>query len=708
MLKCKSPLEHLVSGRNRLQSLIFLLSSLEFIHFLFGPIGSKSSAKGLSDFLFLLLILFHVLWGILLLSKSRRKLLYAVFQFPQFLFSVSLILFIFSFVYALNANMDYVQRFQATGGNINLAPDSTTERLNSLIRYLPFLLLNGFVLAFLRVVKKNLALRAAGASGFIGVWGLPLCLISAGFYAFSFPSFLSLQGFPYLAYLSLIPLFIVFNHSTFRNGVFYGVVFGVVQTMLINYWLGTFNLLSLQFITIYYLIIYTIFMIVTLWLHRNTGKFNFLVFPAAWVVFDYVRTYGFMGYPWGMPGTSQYGFIPLIQIASLTGVWGISFLVVLCNSVLSEVVSAIIGDGLKEESWNMKSLWKKIPLLPPALFLLLFLLSLIFGYTKLKQESNPQPERTVKIALIQQNTDPRKHNYDLSLTKLKRLTDMALKEKPDLIVWPETAFVPNIRRWSKEDPEKYQLARLVKEFLLYQKQTGTWLLTGNDDYLLKTDEMGDQVRLDFNASVLFSHMGQRIETYHKVHLVPFTEYFPFKEELPWLYRLLLNFDINLWEPGEERTVFLHPLFSFSTPICFEDCFPGEIRDFILAGANVIINLSNDYWSLTSVEAKQHFINAVFRAVETGKPLLRATVSGLTSYVDTEGRLIESTPYYQEAYITVDVPIEKSPPTFYLRFGDWFPAAMIILLGVILELSYLLNTKVLKRIIRAVFRKKPFA
>ena len=221
---------------------------------------------------------------------------------------------------------------------------------------------------------------------------------------------------------------------------------------------------------------------------------------------------------------------------------------------------------------------------------------------------------------------------------------------------------------------------MVRDFLEYQQELGTWLLTGNDDYVLSEGENGEEVRLDYNAAVLFSTAGERVETYHKIHLVPFTEYFPYKESLPGFYKLLLAFDVYLWEPGKDRVIFDHPRFSFFTPICFEDTFPDDIRRFIKLGAEVIINISNDYWSLTEVEAKQHYINSLFRAVENRRPLLRATASGLTCYVDPTGKLEAAVPYYSEEYLLAEVPVGNSRLTFYTRHGDWFPLLQGLMLA----------------------------
>ncbi|MFO7782299.1 MAG: nitrilase-related carbon-nitrogen hydrolase, partial [Spirochaetia bacterium] len=130
----------------------------------------------------------------------------------------------------------------------------------------------------------------------------------------------------------------------------------------------------------------------------------------------------------------------------------------------------------------------------------------------------------------------------------------------------------------------------------------------------------------------------------------------------------------------------HPRFGFSTPICFEDIFPNEVRGFVRNGAEVIVNISNDYWSLTPVQAKQHFIGSVFRTVENRRPMVRATASGLTAHIDRWGRIRATAPYYEEAYLVADVKIPADDvTTVYTRFGDWFPlasAAAVILMALL--------------------------
>ncbi len=593
---------------------------------------------------------------------------------PELLFSITALLFLFTYIYATNANMDYVQRFMASHGNLRLAPNSTQERRSALLRFLPLLALDLVWYAAPRIGRPADARQALEARSPAGTWSLLLALLSGFLSALAFPSFLRTDGMPVLGWVSLVPVLLCLAEAPIPWGIFYGTLAGVLQTMISNYWLGTFNLLTLQFVTVVTTLEYIPFMAAALFLLRRARFLGFLVFPAAWTVFDWLRSMGFLGYPWGMPGASQYSVIPVIQISSLTGVWGVTFLVVLANAVAAWYLSAAVTRQRQGSA---------------AWIVLMAALAASLGFAGVRavQAAHAAPAaRTVRLALIQQDSDPRKDDYGETFDTLRRLTDRALPSNPDLIVWSETAFVPNIRRWSQEDPKVYPYAALVRDFLAYQKSVGRWLITGNDDYSVLELPTGEE-RLDYNGSVLFSPQGERVETYHKMHLVPFTEYFPYKKQLPGIYRLLLSFDAYLWEPGDRRVVFQVPGLAFSTPICFEDVFPDDVRRFVAAGAEVILDLSNDYWSLTETEAMQHAANATFRAVENGRPLARASASGLTCLITPDGRVLARSPFFTQSGLVVDVPLAAPHDTLYTRWGDWFPLLLAALLLVLFAGSF---------------------
>jgi apolipoprotein N-acyltransferase len=663
---------------------------------LLGPFTLPWKHLPYSDYVYLLILLAHLVPGAVLLvgAASRKGWLPSLrLKLPEVLFLVCLVFFLFSYIYASNANMDYVQRFMASGGAVRLALDTTQERLQAAARFLPLLLLNLFFYLWVRLRRRPR--RAAE-------WALPLALLSVVLAVLAFPSFASLDGVGPLAFVALVPLFLVFRLAPFGWALFYGVGYGLLQGMLINYWLGTYSLVTLQLVCLVYLVFYAVFLLPTLWLYRRSRRLGFLLLPAAWVVFEYLRSTGFLGFPWGIWGTTQYQFSTLIQISSFTGVWGVSFVALLVNSALAAGLLTLTAPGVPPEAPG-----GPVPALPPRRgrggpllgvaqlgvvqllsAALVFLFCLGFGLVSELQRGRLPVQKTVRLALIQQNSDPRKTDYRETFDTLVRLTDAAAASDPALVVWSETAFVPNIRRWSQVPPDQHPLAALVRDFYAYLSSRRQWLLTGNDDYELVQVGNGAEERRDYNAAVLFDPSAARVRTYHKMVLVPFTESFPWKETLPGVYQWLTERDVYLWEPGSERVVFQHPAFRFSTPICFEDAFPDHVRRFVRDGAEALLNISNDYWSLTEVEGKQHTVNALFRAVENRVPLVRTTASGLTCYVDTEGRLRASLPYYEQAYLVVDVQFPPHQSTTYTLLGDWFPQLLAALLALAALLSLL--------------------
>jgi apolipoprotein N-acyltransferase len=656
-----------------------------------GPFAVPLDRLLYSDYLYFALLAAHLAAGlILLLVRGGRTPPPAAarpaarFRFPEVLFLACLVLFLFSYIYALNANMDYVQRFIASGGAVRLALDTRQERLGALVKFAPLLLLNLFWYLLWRLQRDRSDARLVAGLHPFSRWAAALTLLSVALATMSFPSLAYRDGLGLAAFFSLVPLFLVFSAVPVGWGVFYGTLYGLLQGMLLNYWLGTYSLVTLQLVCFVLGLYHAAFFLPTLWLRSRLGRVRFLVLPLAWVVFEYLRTSGFLGYPWGLWGTSQHAFHTLIQVASLTGVWGVSFIVVLFNSGLAAALEAcwVRGGADAPRPPGPGSEARRGPgqLLASALVLLA---ALCFGFVNLAHLDRLSAARSARLALVQQNSDPRKNDYHETFRTLVRLTDQALEARPDLVVWSETAFVPNIRRWSQLDPGQYPLSALVQEFLRYQKGIGTWLVTGNDDYELVRDGKAAEQRRDYNATVLFDPAGARVATYHKLRLVPFTEYFPWREQLPGLYKWLMERDVYLWEPGTERLVFQHPRFRFATPICFEDAFPREVRLFARGGAQLIVNVSNDYWSLTEVEARQHAANALFRAIENRLPLVRATASGLTCHIDYTGRLRAQLDYYTEGQLVVDVELHDLPATPYNRWGDWFP---LLLAGLLLVLA----------------------
>ena len=185
------------------------------------------------------------------------------------------------------------------------------------------------------------------------------------------------------------------------------------------------------------------------------------------------------------------------------------------------------------------------------------------------------------------------------------------------------------------------------------------------------------MRVDFNAALLIE--GDRIvDTYRKLHLVPFTESFPFQTTLPRVYGWLKSADTHFWEQGSVATVFQAGGVRFSTPICFEDTFGYLCRGFIQRGADVLVNMTNDAWSFSVPAAMQHMTMAVFRAVENRRSVVRSTNAGMTTLIDPNGRILSQLPPFIEGSLVGTVPVHRGAFTLYTRWGDWLPWTLLAL------------------------------
>lgn len=631
-------------------------------------IGQQSYRFSIGDALLPLLLTAQLLCGAyFILAQDRRVVAARVRRAVEPLVWLGLLAFAFGYVFALNANMDYVQRFVATGGDLRIAPDTRTERISVAARYAPIVL-----------VDLALWLRYAVRSDRLGRLHEPLLVVtSIALTVLAQPSALRLSGIAPLAWIAPIPLLYLqidlVQRQDLQRAWAYGIVYGTFTVLIGNYWLATFNLLSLQVAVLVYGAYFALFFgVVVHGLAQVPVRWQLPFLVASWTAFDYLRSVGFLGYPWLLTAHSQYLNVPLLQWASIGGVWFVGALVI----APAAMVALALQRGALRTRRNHLS--RTIALS----FLLIGGVHAVGGAFLLMPR---QYRATSRVALVQQNTDPRKHAYEDTFTTLRTLTDRALEQDPHLIVWSETAFVPNIRRWSQEDVRRYRYARLVQRLLVYLREVPTHLVTGNDDYERILDAEGNEIeRMNFNAAMHFLPHGRRADTYHKIRLVPFTEHFPYARALPGIYRLLQDFDVTFWTPGTDYTVFDHPDFTFATPICFEDVFPGHVRRFARAGAEVIVNLSNDYWSLNPVAARQHLAAAQFRAAELQRPMLRATASGVTAYIDDRGRLIAELPQFTPDVLTVDVAVPRTPAkTVYFYLGDWFAYLALMVTGVLL-------------------------
>ena len=506
-----------------------------------------------------------------------------------------------------------------------------------------------------------------------------LLLLSALLFALAHPSLVSEWGLGPLAFIAIAPLFLVLRRAGWLQVVLYGALYGYVSYAAYNYWLATFHPLAIIIVPVVYMgYLVVLFPLLKLADHLFP-RYGYLVQVLLWVGYELVKSLGFLGYSYGTMGYTQYRWIDLIQIAGLTGVWGVSLLVVAASALLARLLAEAID--ARTAPWRRITLvrfWRE-QRVPVLCWAVLMAASVVYG---MAARNDYQADRQWRVALVQQNIDPWRggfYAYEKSLDVLLRLSDAALQEDPDIVIWSETSFVPGIDWHTRHRLDARRFA-LVKRLRTYLDRQTVPFVVGNDDGQLERTADGE-VRVDYNAAILFKE-GEIVDTYRKIRLVPFTESFPFKEQLPGIYQWLKDADTHFWKQGTEYVVFDSgmdgaPGVRFSTPICFEDTFGYLGREFVRRGAQVLVNMTNDSWSFSVPAEMQHMLMGVFRAVENRRSVVRSTNGGMTVTIDPDGRITSVLEPFTADYLIGTVPVVEGPATLYTRWGDWFGVAALL-------------------------------
>ena len=496
-----------------------------------------------------------------------------------------------------------------------------------------------------------------------------LLALSAVLFALSFPNVLNQWGFFPLAFICIAPLFIVVHSAGWVRIFLYGIAYGYGSYALFNYWLGAFHPLAGVIVYVIYASYFLVLLPMLKLADRIFPRYGFLLQAGMWIAYEYLKTLGFLGYPYGAIGYTQYLFLPFIQISSVFGFWFVSLMVI--------IPSVFLGNALKTGFSGFKPFVRQNRIFI-YIYAVVFVAVLVFGFAS-PSDFSDSPE--IKLGFVQHNADSWKggnRQYESNKNTLIRLSNEALEADPDIemMIWSETAFVPGID-WHtryRTDPTAFRLVRELKEFFATQDIP---YVTGNDDGQLEPDESGELRRVDYNAVLLYDD-GVLKQTYRKTHLVPFSEHFPYQHIMPRFYQALKDRDYHWWEKGTEYTVFNAAGVRFSTPICFEDVFGYLSREFINNGAQILVNMTNDSWSGSIPSEMQHMAMAVFRAVENRRTMVRGTNSGITCTIEPDGEVTAMIEPFEENYMINTVPIYEETTTLYTRWGDWFAVLLLVL------------------------------
>lgn len=459
----------------------------------------------------------------------------------------------------------------------------------------------------------------------------------------------------FLAYFGFIPLIYVLLNVSAKQSIRYSFLASITANIISLYWIGLNS--GASFIVVFASLIGAILYLSIFWVlfgmavsfAENKFSNGLLVFPFAWVVMEYLRSFGALGFPWINIALTQTNYLPLIQIADITGTYGIAFWILLINVALYLAITAI----------------KKVKYLlyPIGLFLLLF----CYGTIKINSIENPIGN-SISIAVTQPNINPdekwerdsREANFEL----MHGLLDSALIMEPDMVLWPESA-VPAYLRLSA-----YRRQPIANKLI----RANIPLLSGTVDRIIDND--GN--KFYFNSSIFIDTLGNT-KMYHKKHLVPFAEYIPLSEHFPVLKKL--NFGQANFLQGDEYTVFDLGTAKFSNVICYESSMPSLLRKFVLNGAQFLTIQANDGWLGKSAGPYQHFEIAKLRAVENRLPIVRCANTGISGVLDRSGKVIEKVPLDQKKVFIAEIfPAQKI--SFYTRYGDIFAIICTIILAII--------------------------
>jgi len=490
-----------------------------------------------------------------------------------------------------------------------------------------------------------------------------------------FCSFPSVNLFP-LAWVAIVLLLIALEpvenwKSAFLVGYVAGFLFfaGLLIAIVLLYPYANIFATLLGYILLvgYTALYFAVFAVLVHQLPWQSGILFPLGVAAIWVSLEWVRSWLLTGFPWGNIGYSQWKYLPGIQIASLTGVYGISFVIVFFNAGIATLI-------------RRRHEWRK-ELVAVIVSCLLAMICLIYGYAAIARSENT-PQKSMKVAIIPGNISQiekwKSESIEKIIKKYLNLTRKVAVEKPDVIVWPETTVRGQVisGEWIVQVSSNN-----FRRFHNLFKQTfgeigGIPMLIGATD----PDAFGDL----YNRVMSVSSEGEILGKYAKMHLVPFGEYVPLADFLP-------NFvQFRPFEHG--KTVNLLPItnvgtiqtndeqIEVGTSICFESAFPSHFRQFVKKGADAMGILTNDAWFVGTAFPELHLAMAPLRAVENRIAVFRCANGGYSCVVDSFGRITTPfvTPQTDKEFLIADVALSEGKQTFYTRYGDWLPILCLVL------------------------------
>jgi apolipoprotein N-acyltransferase len=486
-----------------------------------------------------------------------------------------------------------------------------------------------------------------------------------------------------LLFIALVPLLVTIRKAKPGQAAWCGLITGLVHFLSLLYWIvivmGRYGglpwyisyttLFSLALVLTVFVVIFTIS--ARLFLTEATPIVTLWILPCLWVGLDWIRSFLFSGFPWMDLGYGLWSVPQLIQISDLTGHFGITFLLLLTNTL----VALLLTDRART---------LRLSIIVPVVMLMLA----AAGYSTWRWQSLERhlpTKEVMTIGVVQGNVEQDKkwapEERRATVTAyIGRTVSLFAPKKPALVVWPETAL-PFF-------PEAQHPLMIPLRSLTTQHQIA--LLTGAPWY--EAIDRAEKKFQYYNSALLLNVDGRFGGQYFKTHLVPFGEYVPMKKYLPFIAPIVQT--VGDFTPGTVEDPIVYQKAKIGVLLCYEIIFPDIAEQWVRAGANILINLTNDAWYGKSSAPQQSFAMTVFRAVENRRSLVRAANTGISGFIDPLGRVRMRSEIFVPWEASADVVLNEDVP-IVVRYGYMF-APFCFFLGTGLLLLQVLRRRLGRR------------
>ena len=442
-------------------------------------------------------------------------------------------------------------------------------------------------------------------------------------------------------------------------GYFAGTLYWLVETMTTFGGLALpVSILVAGLLVAYLSLFPAAFAMIVARLRRSLGVHGAVLCAApVWVATELGRQYVWDGFPWALLGYSQVSVLPIAQLASLTGVYGLSLLLVLASSA----AALLIVERVDRRRWSVA-----------VIVAALIVACALWGRWRMGQGVLTSAGEPLRVGVVQGNiAQDEKWNpalQDLIISRYLSLTRVAVSRGAKFVLWPESSFPVYF-----EDDIRGHLARRLA------RETGITLLLGSDQVeRVRSDAPVDAPEnRQYNAAFLIRPDGSTADVYRKMHLVPFGEYVPMQRLLFFVGPIVDA--VSAFTPGTRAVILPVGDHKVSTAICYEVIYGSLIREFVLDGSELLTTITNDGWYGRTSAAYQHWDQAAMRAIENGRYLARAANTGVSGFVDPYGRLVEKSKVFEQDVLVQDVRLLKTR-TVYTSIGDaiaWLSLAFTV-------------------------------